>query len=265
MLSLGPLSKDRHCPYQCAFCYVDHGYGRYASLPVPEIVNAVRSSSAPYDIVYVSGDTDSFAPPRTDTGIELLDGLAGLGVDLLFTTRTTFETRHLAQLADIACRLARSGLLLFGCVSIPRLDSCSYLESANTPPTRARITTLRDLKERHLVTVLTLRPFLPVIPVAEYLEVVSMCRDFVDIVLGECWYADVHGILEQRVFRGPTPEDVRFVLREMDFDVNVNQWKVWEGAEVERAVRDHCAALGLPFFMRSRPAVEYARRLLGRP
>jgi len=264
MLSLGPLADGQHCPYQCAFCYVVHGFGRYASLSVPELVNAVKACPSTYDIIYVSGDTDSFAPPRTDMGIDLLDQLSTLGVDILFTTRTTFGAQHLDRIAEIAQKLARSGLLLFGCISIPRLDSGAHLESANTPSTRARIATLRDLKQRNLTTVLTLRPFLPTIPVQEYLEIISLCEAFTDIVLGEYWYADVAGVIEQRVFRGPTPKEVDFVLRQMDFDENTNWWKVWEGREVERAVRDYCAAAGLPFFMRSRPAVDHARRIRSR-
>ena len=264
MLSLGSLPDGQHCPYRCAFCYGELGFSRYPSLSVSQIVASVKTCDADYDIIYVSGDTDSFAPPRTKTGIALLEGLSDLGVDLLFTTRTTFDARDLEALGSIARRLGESDHMLFGCISIPRLDSGGHLESTRTPTPRERVAALEALKKRGLRTVLALRPFLPIIPAREYIEIVSLCRGFTDLVLGECWYADEAGILERRVFRGPTPRDIAFARKKMDFDGNERWWKVWEAHETERAVRECCSSLGLPFFMRSQPAIEHLRNCVSR-
>ena len=113
-----------------------------------------------------------------------------------------------------------------------------------------------------MVTVLAMRPFLPVIPPDEYVEIASICRPYVDVALGEVWYVDKTGILELKVFRGPVPSNVRYEEHEMDFDSNGKTWKVWDGAAPERRVADYCASVNLPFFMRSRPAVLYLRNLL---
>ena len=259
MLSLGPLSDGRNCPYDCAFCYVNQGFTEYSPLTIPQIIECVKDCDEHYDIIYVSGDTDSFAPPLTKIGIELLKALSDLDVDVLFTTRTTFDRKDLEDLSSIAHKLEQSNHLLFGCISIPRLDSGKNLESANTPNPRERIATLKALKDRGLHTILTLRPFLPIIPTSEYIEIVRLCHKFTDIVLGENWYVDEAGIIERQVFGGPTPLDIVFVRKKMDFDNNEKLWKVWEGNEIEQSLRNYCSSLGLPFFMRSSQAIEFIR------
>lgn len=263
MVSLGPLHDGRNCPFKCAFCYVDHGFKNYMSSSPDEIVRFVRSCSEPFDIIYVSGDTDSFGSPRTSIGIKLLEELSSIGVDLLFTTRAVFDDNQLDAIGKIAQSLNRSGRLLFACISIPRLYSGGHLESENTPSPRERIASLQALKSRNAITMLTLRPFLPVILIQEYLEIISLCCDFTDVVLGENWYADTSGEIERQVFQGPTPCDVEFVQRRMDFNTNTKWWKVWESNKIRDAVEKHCEQLGLPFFMRSQPAVEHIRELHG--
>lgn len=263
MLSLGPLSDGRHCPYDCAFCYVGHGFSSYQSLSLADILEWVKSVHSSYSIIYVSGDTDSFAPPRTQMGLELLEALSELEVDLLFTTRMAFEPEHLKLLSKVAARQRRTGHLFIGCISIPRLRSGGHLESPNTPTPSERIETLRTLHELGLQTVLTVRPFLPVIPVAEYVELVEKCLATTDVVLGESWYADEGGILERRVFQGSAPEEVSFSRVKMDFDGNEQWWRVWSGSDIEKAIGNACADSTVPFFMRSLPAVEYLRARTG--
>jgi DNA repair photolyase len=264
MVSLGPLSPKRYCTYQCAFCYVQKGYKSYGSMSPKEIVDYLRSSQESFDIVYVSGDTDSFAAPRTDLGIYLLESLIELEVDLMFTTRTKFESKQIERIGKIAEYQNKSNRLLFGCISIPRLDSASHLESNNTPSPRERVETLRALKEHGLVSVLTLRPFLPIIPINEYINIITLSQSFTDIVLGEVWYVDLDGMIEKQVFQGPTPEDITFKIHRMDFDENQGLWKVWEGREVQESIESYCRNIGKPFFMRSGPAVELMRKLCGR-
>ncbi|WP_206744928.1 hypothetical protein, partial [Pseudofrankia sp. EUN1h] len=63
MLSLGPLHANRYCTYNCPFCYVHVDYDSYWSM-TPQQISAWVSRQDPreFDIIYISGDTDSFAP-----------------------------------------------------------------------------------------------------------------------------------------------------------------------------------------------------------
>lgn len=262
MVSLGPLSQKRFCTYACAFCYVHADFSRYPSLPVEQIRDYLKDHAAEFDIVYVSGDTDSLAPPRTETGLQLIDELAGLETDVLFTTRAPLDERHLDRLALTAQRLRDKGHILFGCVSISRLRSAPHLEPKPVPSPERRLDILRGLHERGIVSILAMRPFLPVIPASEYVELADLATPFVDVILGEVWYADKGGILENQVLGTVRSAGVIFEEHKMDFDSNDATWKVWEGTDVRAAVEAYCAKVNIPFFMRSRPAVEYIRRRL---
>ena len=92
MVSLGPLTNNVYCCYRCAFCYVQDGFMSYANLDVSEIVDFLVKNREKYNIIYVSGDTDSFAPPRTKKGIELLNDIVkAVKCDITFTTRSIFS------------------------------------------------------------------------------------------------------------------------------------------------------------------------------
>src|ERR1700733_8971399 len=190
MVSLGPLSPKRFCSYACAFCYVHADFSRYPSLPVERILEYLGNRAGDFDIVYVSGDTDSLAPPRAEMGLELIDALAGLGTDVLFTTRAPLDTSQLDRLASTSQKLKDKGKILFGCVSISRLRSAPHLEPKPVPSPERRLEVLRGLHERGIVSVLAMRPFLPVIPASEYVELAELATPFVDVILGEVWYAD---------------------------------------------------------------------------
>jgi len=102
MVSLGPLNKTRYCIYRCAWCYVLDGFISYAKLSVTDIINFLKTNRDNYKIIYVSGDTDSFAPPRTDEVLDLLYKIVTeVQCDLLFTTRTTFSEVHYNKLEQI--------------------------------------------------------------------------------------------------------------------------------------------------------------------
>lgn len=265
MVSLGPLSPKRFCPYACAFCYVHADFSRYPSLPVEKIYEYLSSRVEDFDIVYVSGDTDSLAPPRTETGLDLIDALARLDKDVLFTTRAPLEESHLDRLASTSRRLKDSGNVLFGCVSISRLRSAPHLEPKPVPSPARRLEVLRGLHERDIVSVLAMRPFLPVVPASEYVELAKLATSFVDVILGEVWYADKAGVLERQVLGTNKAIPLVFEEHKMDFDSNDAVWKVWNGEEARAAVEAYCVGANVPFFMRSRPAIKYIRtRLSGR-
>lgn len=260
MLSLGPLSKGKYCTYSCPFCYVGGDFLSYASLPIDEIVEWVKGVREPYDVIYVSCDTDSFAPPREAEALALLHELAQVGVDLLFTTRAPLADTTVAHMGKIAESMAARGRLLIGCVSFAQL-SVPHLEPHPIPAPRERLALLGALNAAGLQTVMALRPFLPTVPLDDYRELVRLGAADTKVVLGGVWYHDRAGVLQGAVMRERQlePEEHEAVMRRMDFDSNEAEWLVYEGAEVEATVRRACAAQRVPMFMRSRPAIEWLR------
>lgn len=259
MVSLGPLSPKRFCTYSCAHCYVHADFTKYETLEISEIIEFLRSRRSEFDIVYVSGDTDSFSRPRTQKGIDLLRGIAQLNCDVLFTTRAPLQANDISQIGRISEDLRQNGKLLFGCVSISRLRSAPHVESKPVPSPEQRIDVLRALHAAGLIAVLAVRPFLPVIPATEYGEIISLCKEFTDVVLGEVWYCDQEGILEDFVLGTGNRLTDDFEEKRMDFDANEKTWRVYRGSAAEAHSRRICDELGIPFFMRSRPAIELIR------
>lgn len=264
MVSLGPLNRTKFCTYNCPFCYVHTDFKSYASMDIDEITAWLAGVSEPFDVIYVSGDTDSFAPPRADQGVALLKALSIFEADLLFTTRAVLRPEHLTEVTKLREQLSARGRLLFGCVSVAQL-TFPNLEPPPIPSPSARLEQLRRFHEAGLIAVLAVRPFLPMVPVEEYVQIVDLARGFADVVLGEGWYADKDGVLERKVFRGAVPQNIPFVLHPMDFDDNGAVWKVFEANDARTVVSAHCQSVGIPFFMRSRPAVEWARTRAGIP
>lgn len=260
MVSLGPLSLMKYCTYKCPFCYVHGDFKSYASLSIPEILYWLANTSDPYDIVYVSGDTDSFAPPRTDEGLKLLDALATLNVDLLFTSRFLFSEKDLNTIGTICESLCKRDRLLFGCVSVTQL-TVPHLEPPPIPPPHERLMQLGRFRDIGVVPVLAMRPFLPVVPDSDYTHILeAAARERIEIVLGGSWFTDREGKLELSVFRGPTPEHVSFSEGQMDFDENETVWRIYKATTTEHHVRRECGRLSLAFFDRSRPMIEAVRR-----
>ncbi len=259
MVSLGPLSPKRFCTYSCAFCYVHADFSSYPSRSTAQILRTLRSKSGTFDIVYVSGDTDSFANPRTNEGIDLIEALATLGTDVLFTTRAPLSDENLDRLASINRKLDEQGNILFGCISISRFRSAPHLEPKPVPSPDERLQVLKGLYERGIVSVLAMRPFLPVVPIEEYVELASLSASFVDVILGEVWYVDKGGLLEGQVFGESGLKLHDYQEHKMDFDDNDAFWKVWKANEVCEAVAVYCSGAGVPFFMRSRPAILHVR------
>lgn len=71
------------------------------------------------------------------------------------------------------------------------------------------------------------------------------------------WYADEK--LIKNVCKNCDIEKLDFVEKTMDFDDNDKIWKCYEGKEIVRDVTKYCKETGIPFFMRSSPAVRYIR------
>ena len=258
MISLGPLSPKRYCTYACTFCYVHSSFTRYPTLEVEQIVLWLREHRDKYSIIYISGDTDSFAKPRTEKGLRLLAALADLRCDVLFTTRAPLAQNDVDEIATTSRRLFGQGNLLVACISISRLRSAAHIEPSPVPSPATRIEVLRRLRTAGVPTVLAMRPFLPVIPQEEYIELVNLSKDVADVVLGEAWYFDGNGKLEDMTLGAGLRIDAYSVVN-MDFDDNGVAWRMWHSDDLEATVSAHCGKFGIPFFMRSSPAVDYLR------
>ena len=258
MVSLGPLSPKRYCTYDCPFCYVNSGFQPYASLSIPEIVAWLRAASEPFDIIYVSGDTDSFAPPRTAQGVALIEALSEFDVDLLFTTRAIIPDEGLVTLRAVQQKLASKNRMLIGCVSVAQW-TVPHLEPKPIPPSMKRLEQLRRFKELGLVSVLAMRPFLPNVPHSDYITILDNCHSFVDIVLGEVWYVDSGLELLRKTIKDSDVHPVALTPHSMDFDANEEEWLVYEATEIQSLVVSHAKRLGLHFSMRSAPAIRWLR------
>lgn len=261
MISLGTLTDRKYCPYDCAFCYVKSGFSKYAKMEISDIIEFLQNYKERYDIVYISGDTDSFAPPRTQKAIELVKRISeSINTDILFTTRTVFSKEDLKKLTEISNYMKNKKYKLIACVSISRLFSADWIEPYPIPSPERRIETLKNLKENGIFTMLATRPFLPVITAGEYIEIIKETQKYVDAVLGEIWYADDK--LIKSVCKNVNIEKIDFKEKEMDFDNNHKSWKCYEAKETVDEVTKYCKENHIPFFMRSKPAVEYIRNLL---
>ena len=260
MISLGPLNKIKYCPYNCAFCYVKSGFEKYSNLETDEIISYLIENKGKYNIVYISGDTDSFAPPRTDKALKLLEEISKiLDVDITFTTRTLFSDDDIKRLKNISNSMKLKKHKLIASISISRLYSSSFIEPLPIPEPEKRIELLKKLKENGLYTMVATRPFLPIIDSGEYIEIIKRCKDFVDVVLGEVWYADES--LIKAVCKDIDVSKIPFIEKEMDFDIGNKTWKCFEAKNIIEDVSKYCNDNNIKFYMRSYPAIEYIRGL----
>jgi DNA repair photolyase len=186
MVSLGPLSPKRYCTYKCGFCYVAGEFQQYPRRSAEDVIAWLAQRREAFDIVYVSGDTDSFARPRTSEGIHLLKGIANLDVDILFTTRYAFNADEADLLAGIAATQAERGHLFIACGSVLSLSSLPS-EPKPIPSAGERLESMQLLAERGATAVLTVRPLLPDVTPSQMRELISACPPGVENVISG-WY-----------------------------------------------------------------------------
>ena len=266
MVSLGPLTALKHCPYSCAFCYVQDDFNSYPSVSEDRLIEFLRENEGKYNIIYVSGDTDSFAPPRTEAGLNLLLRISKeFNCNLLFTTRTIFSKIQLEIISEVVKNQKANGKQLYACISITRYsDELSYLEPFPIPSPKDRINTLKGLYDAGATTVLAMRPFLPVVPIDDYLTILDKTRGYVDIALGEHFYFIRDGKICKRVFpEGITDDIEKNITRnnKMSFDTNNSDWDIWYSAEYEEAIRKKCEQYDIVFSMHSSDAIKkHARK-----
>lgn len=254
MVSLGPLSDTQYCPYMCPFCYVQGGFLSYRNLDIPKILEWLKIHEDEYDIIYISGDTDTFAPPRTEIALEFLESLISLNKDVLFTTRAVLNDSQMKELKRIVGLYTESNLKVYGCVSITTW-SIEGIEPSSVPSPMARIEELRAFKAIGIIPILAMRPFIPIVPLQDYETILENAYDIVRVVLGECWYVDQEGVIERRTLRDKKVED--FSLEEMPFDDNKQMWKKYSGDHQRIFCEKWCQEHGIGFFMRSLPAIKW--------
>jgi DNA repair photolyase len=262
MVSLGPLSAERYCPFSCQFCYVQGPFPRYPTATPTEIVKWLTKRRGQFKIVYVSGDTDSFAPGRTHLGLALLDSRRQVGTDVLFTTRHVFDSADSAALRKIAAAYRSAGLLLVACISISQLNYPA-LEPPPIRPPSERIEQMRLLREAGVVTVLTIRPFIPGIPAHEYCTIVDRGHVYADIVVGGDLYLDTNGyisrLIEKAIGMNPRRATTEEQERALDFSLDPLAWHIEHYPEACSMVARRCDELNKPFFVRSGPAIDLLR------
>lgn len=260
MVSLGPFTERKHCPFSCAFCYVQDGFCSYEKYKLEDIVDFLKENRANYNIIYISGDTDSFAAPRTDEGIQLLEMISKeIDCDLLFTTRTTFNENQYEKLREIASNQNSKNKHIFGCISITRYSKeTEYLEPFPIPKPSERIAVLKKLHEIGIITVLAMRPFLPVVSIDDYIKLLDLSHGFVDIALGEHFYFMDNDKIEKRVFiNGISSKYKENISKDnsMDFDFNDKKWNIWYSPYYEKMVAKKCEQLDIVFSMHSTEAI----------
>jgi hypothetical protein len=261
MVSLGPVSNTNYCSYRCRFCYVQGPFPRYASATVSEIALWLADRREQYDIVYISGDTDSFAAPRTREALDLLEALLHLNVDVLFTTRYVFEAMELQRLGNITRQYQAQGLLLIGCISISQL----YHEQLEPSPIKSpyrRAQLLGELRELGIITALTIRPFIPSIPASEYCEIALLAGESADVILGGDLYVDSSGAVEKGLRSAGEDLEIGKAtsnISSLDFSLSSDDWITLTHPEAVAQVGATCKAIGKPFFIRSAGAIEWIR------
>jgi len=267
MVSLGPVGR-RQCSFRCAFCYLNADFPRYASLNNDEIVQWLYERRSEYDIVYVSGDTDSFAAPRASRAVELLHRLLDLDVDVLFTTRALIDLDERRSLERAASLYQDRRRLLIGCVSI---SQCNYpmLEPAPIPSVDARLRMMGWMQESGVTTALTIRPLIPMISSDEYVELASLGSAVSSVIIGGDWYTDIEGRIMASTVKAlrigvpdPLPANSYGPLY---FSTDKNGgWVTHSHPSAQAALHELSGQLGYRFFMGSEPAVAYLRTMAGR-
>ena len=264
MVSLGPLTDNTYCTFKCKFCYVNGPYPKYARRTVDEIMDWLRATRNKYDIIYVSGDTDSFAAPRTQQALRLLSELADLRSDVLFTTRYVFSQQERQALIAIQAKYSDTGKLFVPCISVSQLTH-PRLEPPPIATPEARFEQIRWFHEQGAKVLLTVRPFLPYIEGAEYAEIARSGAPYSAAVLGGDWYTDLDGeideltrkalgIHETKVF-GPT-----VTRKSLDSTNDSQEWLITRHPEAEEFVARAASAASKNFYMRSSDAIRFLRQ-----
>jgi hypothetical protein len=264
MVSLGPLTDSVYCTFKCKFCYVNGPYRKYARRSVGEILDWLNATRDDYDIIYVSGDTDSFAKPRTHDGLRLLRGMTALKSDVLFTTRHVFSGQEREELKQIIASYAAIGKLFIPCISVSQLNYPA-LEPAPIASPEARLEQIKWFHDNGAKVILTVRPFLPYLPGEEYAEITRQGAPYSAAVLGGDWYTDLDGTIDEMTRGALGVEHTRVagptVSRQpLDSTSDTQEWLITRHPEAEASVACAAREAARNFYMRSSDLIKFLRQ-----
>jgi hypothetical protein len=251
MVSLGPLSKRRYCTYRCPFCYVNGDFDRYANRSPGEICDWLSARRAEFNIVYVSGDTDSFARPRTGAGLRLLEELTDLDVDILFTTRYAFEPEEMESLARIAKVQRLRSRLFVGCISALGVDRFD-LEPRPVPSAEMRLASLEEFAKIDVVPVLALRPLMPTMSAQDVLNLLNAAP------------ASLRHVVSGWLYLNPNSTSTAGTIEThptvLDFDIGQHSVTEYRNEGLMTFLHQECDKRGIRCYLRS-PSLIYDLRV----
>lgn len=254
------VSFDGECPYYCKHCYT---YGLKKSVrnrTISEIVDSVKEEE--FDIIYVSQRRENFVVP--EEGLELCEALfERYHKDLIAITRNVFDTMQIERLSRLNQKMLSEGRQFFLSVSIPALESADVTENlAYIPSPEERIDFLHRVSDTGIKTFLMLRPLYPekIIPIAEILELVNKCKEFVSGVVSSGLVTNI-SILEQLGF---DEKDFEYSDNgKSDYLVGaIEDTKYVDVKKEMKLLSDYCCSVKVPFFEHSMPAINYVKGLV---
>lgn len=253
------VSFDGECPYYCKHCYTYGLEQRKHSRSIMEIVDSIKGKD--FDIIYVSQRRENFIVP--DEGIGLCEALFDrYHKDMIAITRNVFDTNQIERLSQLNRKMIQEGKQIFLAVSIPALKSADVTENlAYVPSPEDRIDFLHRLSDAGINTFLMLRPLYPekIIPIAETLELVNKCKNFISGVVSS-------GLITNTLILG------QLGFNEQDFEYSNNGKSEYLVGAIENTkyidvkkemalLRKHCNSIKVPFFEHSMPAINYVKEL----
>lgn len=160
------------CPFACRYCYTRSGEIGPARVPIEEILHQLQvfSSQNEFKTIQFGYDGDPFARP--ERGIAILQGLAGMGKHVNFSTKAFLEEWTIQLLSDIQHGMESAERILSALVSLSCWGSSSVVEP-HTPTPEMRMRTIKSLKAIGVPTFISVRPILPHIEDREYETIID--------------------------------------------------------------------------------------------
>jgi DNA repair photolyase len=252
MVSLGPLSPKRYCTYACTFCYVDGAFQRYPSRTPNEVLEWLKQRRSQFNIIFISGDTDSFSKPRTSDGLDLLEMISSLNVDILFTTRYAFNAPEINRIKRISTIQSANNRILLACSSVLSTRRLTY-EPRPVPEPAERLRSLGALADVGAIPILALRPLIPAITPTDIVQLLDQLPPTVRIVLsGWLYYSQKQASLLR------IPEASHAIV-DLYFDIAKNVASEYRNEKIMRILERECGQRNLSLYTRSAPMIEDIR------
>ena len=177
------VSLNGICPMGCKHCYSFDMQSAQNSRGIDEIIFDVKNSAA--DIVYVSGKNENYF--AESDGYKFCERLYDeCKKDLFIITRSFLSDEILQNLSELNCRMKQNANSLYLAASVCANESYGITENPLIcPAPDSRISNLLRASRLGIHTVLMVRPVFPghLVPVKEYLDLVSKCEGTVDAVV----------------------------------------------------------------------------------